>query len=392
MLARLHAYVSHSWNPTVEPTVQHSRQSSMDSVDTNPQSFLGPCEAASKLPTELHDHIIDSVSRWDIHTLGNCALVSSEWLSRSRQLVFRDVSIHPRKAQAFLRLIAIPWSTIPPYVRSLSLTEGSGMPGQREGAWLNEALTLLMKLQGIDTLRIANANFYGTDLDIIVKFFSNFRKLKELQLLLCDIEHPTNSILGIVITSCRRLESILLDTVMLGPRGAFNPDDQFKIPASLRSVEIRSCNQAVFLDCLVSTNSIPKVNTLYLGPPIFLGQTSRIAHFVNTIGPTLRLLELQCGSGMTFSGDTLFSHLRQYADGSAAMQLREEYLNPFPLTDQLAQSTFGVSPFAMQTPSATKSAGSWLSCPKSLLLEWKKSCSRLALANLKTSKYLTGTP
>ena len=306
MLAWIHAYIGCSCNPTMEPTVQHSSQSSADSVDTKPQSFLAPCEVASRLPTELHDHIINFVSPWDMPTLGSCALVSSAWVSRSRRHVFRDVSIHPRRAQAFLSLITVPWSTIPPYVRSLSLTEGSGMSGQHEGPWLNEALTLIVRLQGINSLRIANACFNEIDLDAIMRFFSSFRLLKELQLLLCDLEHPTNSILGIVITSCRSLESILLDTVMLGPSGAFNPDDQFKIPASLRNVEVRSCNQAVFLDCLVSTASIPQVDTLCLGPPIYLGQTSRIAHFVKVVGPTLRLLELQCGTEMNFSGDTIF--------------------------------------------------------------------------------------
>lgn len=306
MLARIHAYLIHSSDPTQDST-DHS-VSSIDNVDSNQQSFLAPCEAASRLPTELHDHIIDSVFWQDTNTLGNCALVSSAWLSRSRRHLFRDVSMKPRKAQAFLNLIAVPWSTIPPYVRSLSLTDGTGMPGQREVAWLNGALTQIAKLQAIDTLRIANASFYETDLDVIVKFFSSFRVLKELQLLLCDLEHSTNSVLGTVISSCQCLESILLDTVMLGPRGVFSSEGPIVIPTSLRNVEVRSCDQAVFLDCLVSTDSIPRVDTLRLGPPIYVGQTARIAHFVSTVGPTLRLLELQCGTGMIFTGDALFSH------------------------------------------------------------------------------------
>ncbi|GLB39110.1 hypothetical protein LshimejAT787_0602720 [Lyophyllum shimeji] len=78
-------------------------------------------EISRRMPSEVFDIIIERIARFDVPTLRACSLVCKAWLPVSRHHLFPAISLGPKNAKRFLRLLDSPHCTISNGVHHVSI-------------------------------------------------------------------------------------------------------------------------------------------------------------------------------------------------------------------------------------------------------------------------------
>lgn len=253
----------------------------------HPPTTATACESASKIPSELFDYIIDcnlsrstveapfhsAISYLDRQFLATCGLVAKAWLPRSRYRLFENISLSPRNSDAFLKLLNAPSSTIASCVRSLSLLDGLGGSRPDQRLWIHQSISRLATLKGVENLWMGCVDL-GVGLRDITQFLSELQSLNGIKLYDCGFRSPAGFV--DMICACKNLTSLQLDSVTWLPTGQYALPDRGTMPAALRNIELRSCDQAGVLRWLIACNTKPRITTLRIAPQMFVNELPSI--------------------------------------------------------------------------------------------------------------------
>jgi hypothetical protein len=237
--------------------------------------------AVTKLPQELIHAIIDrttcdkrgALSKKD---LGTCSLISKAWLLRSRQYLFRSISLYAgpqnrKRTLRFIKLLGSPLGTIAPHVRHLELDA-------RDEDRLNKAFLQSTVLTAVEYLSIRSGNFVRQSDTVITSFFSSLSMLKYLRLAFCTFSSPHQ--LSVALSAAPHINLVGLDSVRLKPNSS-NTLTSFRdrlarltqltfsvsarsISDHLRILEIHECSLTAVSRWLQSGGHLPTVDTLEL--------------------------------------------------------------------------------------------------------------------------------
>jgi hypothetical protein len=281
-------------------------------------------------PSELADAIIDQIywediadqrlryrdpgirwQQWEAlrlfyrRSLCACSIVCKSWLPRSRYRLFKTVELERltsmrKKPQNFVALLEDPLSTIPPYVRHLTLEEALDR-NEYEVRWLNGVLSQLTVLSAIESLVVDGARFEMLETEDITKFFASFQSLKLLRLRRCVFWSYTQMIE--ILSANPNLEDLTLDArPTIQAKQDSNLDAAERIghseplrclpPPHLKTLTIGSVdNKEEIVKWLTSGSTIPSVQSLRLS--IVKANDSRfIADFLRALGPSLKDLRI----------------------------------------------------------------------------------------------------
>ena len=120
--------------------------------------------------------IIDYL-HYDKCALGRCGLVCRFWLPSSRFHLFSTIYLKHRKIDTAINVLCSPNSTIPPYVRRVTI-----YGGKEDGRGMNKWLRRLPPLSSVDSLSLFSIHWDAQMFGAMEKLFPFFRNLKTLQL------------------------------------------------------------------------------------------------------------------------------------------------------------------------------------------------------------------
>jgi hypothetical protein len=168
---------------------------------------------ATPLPPELYDAVIDHLFA-DKRALGNCALVSSQFLPRSRYHLFREVFLKPgepghARHMSFLALLQSPFVTFPAYVRNLLLMDGD------QTTWINKGLEVLQGFVSVECLDLCAVRWGDLSAGALATL-RTFPVLKHLSLRYCTFDN-FDQVVDIVCSHSGTLHSLRFSQSSLGP-------------------------------------------------------------------------------------------------------------------------------------------------------------------------------
>ncbi|KAJ6545013.1 hypothetical protein DFH09DRAFT_658507 [Mycena vulgaris] len=217
-----------------------------------------------QIPSELVEHIMDTLSS-DRRALGICGLVCSEWLPRSRHLLFSS-SIVPsfgEKSTLFIELLQSPLCKFASYVCDLCI---DGDQKTTSAAASEKEFYILVtnpafgRLACADSLRLSNIDWttfsVGEQL-AIESGLSRFHGLKKLELLSVSF-HDFTGVLRLA-SSFPLLHHIRLLHLHFSKYLEHNITSAktHRIPPTLETIEIDSGDTVlVFLHCICANLSV----------------------------------------------------------------------------------------------------------------------------------------
>ncbi|RDB15825.1 hypothetical protein Hypma_003689 [Hypsizygus marmoreus] len=247
-----------------------------------PPRLASPTNAkVVELPPEVIDAIIDYLHD-DKYALLTCALVSPKWIPRSRYHFLYELTLEPEDALAFCSLSQDLYSTIPRFVRSLTLKDGI-----LTLYWSSSALSHLAhcKFTSLEDLCIDRA-WFDLDESAITSMCHGFASIKTLKL--HDVSFTSIAHLAQLVCSLPLLESLSLRANLEDETATCPPS--YCLPESLNTLTMRWSN-ACIVDWLVSERSIHGLRRVYLDfayPALIPGA----ATLLRAVGSSLQQLSL----------------------------------------------------------------------------------------------------
>ncbi|KAJ2932511.1 hypothetical protein H1R20_g4601, partial [Candolleomyces eurysporus] len=137
-----------------------------------------------RLPWELMDGIIDHLQN-DLPTLGQCGMVSSAWLKRSRHHIFSTVQLWPWRIRDFLQLSASKKCTFSSSIQRVELDDSRVKPGvpciQFMDALSLSSLSCLSQVEAIQIRSVDWTALTPTEQAKLRHRFAHFKMLKLLE-------------------------------------------------------------------------------------------------------------------------------------------------------------------------------------------------------------------
>jgi len=123
------------------------------------------------LPGELIDTIIDSL-QGQPPALKRCALVCKSWVPRSHYHLFHSVTLRPRNATEFVKILSSPICTFARYVNHVTFFMPSG--------WIDETVPFLTPLFAVHSLSFGDMDDVRSE--TVNTLFTTFRAVVSLEL------------------------------------------------------------------------------------------------------------------------------------------------------------------------------------------------------------------
>ena len=134
------------------------------------------------MPRELCDMIIDFLHN-DAPTLFNASLVCKSWLPASRFHLFSDIQLLSTQFRGMLDAICAERSTIPPYIRHLSIL------GDADDQFVEKTLLRLPLLSNLNNLRLAQINMANLTPDAKKRLTTMLQNLTTLHLYIFTVRN-----------------------------------------------------------------------------------------------------------------------------------------------------------------------------------------------------------
>ncbi|KAK0500141.1 hypothetical protein EDD18DRAFT_816188 [Armillaria luteobubalina] len=222
------------------------------------------------IPPELIDFIIDLLHD-DLSSLSTCALVSSQWLARSRFNGFATVQLWPWRASEFYHLLKAPECTFASYVSRIEFDGNATRPSMA-----NIPFDKVLKFPSLT--RVSNNH--------IISLLGQFTRLEQLEL---DslVSHDLRTIVQILcrFPALQHLSAHLRFSKYL--EHAVQSAEQLLIPSGLKTVELDADEGIpVFLACLGAARSLD-IRTVRLRNITF-DDLPYVRRALDTLGTKLR--------------------------------------------------------------------------------------------------------
>lgn len=137
-----------------------------------------------RLPWELMDGIIDHLQT-DLPTLGQCGMVSSAWLKRSRHHIFSTVQLWPWRIRDFIQLSTSKKCTFSNSIQRVELDDSRIKPGvpciQFMDALSFSHLSCLSQVEAVQIRSVDWTSLNPTEQTKLRRRFAQFRMLKLLE-------------------------------------------------------------------------------------------------------------------------------------------------------------------------------------------------------------------
>lgn len=256
---------------------------------------------------ELIDMIIDYLHD-DQRSLASCALVAYHWVQSSRYHLFASVSLSGFRWIRFLDLLDSPFTTIPPHVRALELTDC-----HNELESLDEGIARLSNsnhLVAIDSLSLKMIDWRKLSLEFhIATLLSSFQQITRLHL--DHTSFRTEDDVVDLISSYPLLEELSMEDVLCDSSSV----RVVKLPPSLRVIHVHlGAMPRMLVDVLSGRNRLCVLSTV--GMSIGPDDITLVGLFLRDFGSQLRHLELWirdgCGPGAQF---LFFVYIQTMPDG-----------------------------------------------------------------------------
>jgi len=230
--------------------------------------------------------IIDHL-RSDHFALAACGAVCRAWLPSSRSRLLHSLELRPHTSEEFLGLLDSPFTTIPPYVRSLSIYGAATRRGEEPSSWMDDTLPHLACLLRVQSLRLCE--FYWRDLRAKTRnaLISSFLQVTKLSLTYFSFDKFE----GLVELLCSypSLEHIYFGDVFW-PEGPSLASTSKRLPACFRHLDLGICPKEDLIEALFS-HSTSAVDTVFLSY-ITMQQVRPIAMFLRNLGHNLHHLRM----------------------------------------------------------------------------------------------------
>ncbi|TFK69938.1 hypothetical protein BDN72DRAFT_857295 [Pluteus cervinus] len=248
------------------------------------------------LPAELVDTILDIIAtNGDLQTLGICALVSPDWLTRTRFHMFSKLKLTPIRAKGFAELVLAPNCTFSNMVEQVVLGHfGCGGCEQQGGVPLQDVVPLLRTLIRVSVLRFENTDWTTIPPPQQSAIVKNFAHISSVQAL--HLDNATFHDLRDVVRLCATFPRLN----HLGAQIHFTKYTEhaiaaalsLQLPASLRTIELGTHDSiAVILSCLAKNALKTTIQSLSLQNLSF-AQVHYVQNALDALGSNLRHLIL----------------------------------------------------------------------------------------------------
>lgn len=244
----------------------------------------------------------------DQRSLASCALVAYHWVQSSRYHLFASVSLSGFRWIRFLDLLDSPFTTIPPHVRALELTDC-----HNELESLDEGIARLSNsnhLVAIDSLSLKMIDWRKLSLEFhIATLLSSFQQITRLHL--DHTSFRTEDDVVDLISSYPLLEELSMEDVLCDSSSV----RVVKLPPSLRVIHVHlGAMPRMLVDVLSGRNRLCVLSTV--GMSIGPDDITLVGLFLRDFGSQLRHLELWirdgCGPGAQF---LFFVYIQTMPDG-----------------------------------------------------------------------------
>ena len=168
--------VDPKWPNLAGVRTHHSSSSYIESTYTRVKNML------PVIPQELSDTILDFLHN-DAASLCSAGLVCKSWLPASRFHLFSDIQLLSTQFRGMLDAICAERSTIPPYIRHLSIL------GDADGQFVEETLLKLPLLSNLKNLRLMQINMASLTPDAKKRLTTMLQNLTTLHLYIFTVRN-----------------------------------------------------------------------------------------------------------------------------------------------------------------------------------------------------------
>ncbi len=282
----------------------------------------------ARLPQELFDHIIDSLSE-DRQALKACSLASRLWLHRCRHHLHRSVTlyhqncrIHFSQMKNISLFLTLP--VVSEYTRELHL-EGKtdyqqwqhNVDHQEEDDGTDLFWKVLARFSHVQTLRVKRLFWVSHPLDSKDRLCTSFPSVTDLDVYMSDFADSSEFLS--FLSAFPRVTGLKVERVFWCRSATewynssgLDPSSYRILPpdatpgAYLRRLQVQHCDVHIMVDIAkwLATLSSPRINSLYLSPPDG-DDFGALPLYFRAIGPSLEHIFL------TLEFDTKCETLRQ---------------------------------------------------------------------------------
>lgn len=241
------------------------------------------------LPYETMDAIIDHLYD-DRVALGACGLASSALLPTSRRHLFSEVVVECSGICTFLKLLDVPWSSIPTAVKRMVIRERRGQHGSAQGKTYYvpmDSARLYARLQGVKSIRFSGISLGDIPPPFwrLLHFLEGVREL-EVDQMTFDTTHEFFQ----YICSLPALEALSIsnpswDVVPL-ELAEYHP----KIPICIPLLDVGRLSQHGILEWILAQNPIPAIHTFRINYDSSAAEIQTVRQYIQATGAAIQHL------------------------------------------------------------------------------------------------------
>ncbi|RDB30433.1 hypothetical protein Hypma_007161 [Hypsizygus marmoreus] len=267
------------------------------------------------LPPETIDAIIDQLCS-DKTSLGNCSLASSIFTATARHHLFSEVVLDCSSICTFLKLLDVPWCTIPPAMISIVIGERKKKPGwNRKKTYYvpQDRPRLVSRLQGVRDVRFQDISL-GSIPPPFWRLLQSLQGVRSIEIYRMTFETPVHFFQ--YMCSLPALEELSISKSSMDAAASELTPYRLKAPFCIPLLDVEKLSPGI-LSWFLAQDATPPVHTFRVNLNGEPSQLMVLRQYAEAMGPSILHLHVNLPGDIRAYNETApavpfdsFTHVR----------------------------------------------------------------------------------